>query len=436
MKRLLTLLLTAGVAAVLVSFCGMPQWAQDAIKRGQAVADAAKTDTTATLADAKDAAASATADLQVPEVNAPEAAKVAEAEPAPAAAPAAEPAAETLAVATGITSFYGLGEPATGKPWAAEAVMNPDYVVAEAPAAAPAAEAAAAPVAAEETAAAVVPGVTSFYGLGEPSTGKPWAAEATMNPDYAAAEAPAAPPAAETTTAPAAPEEAVTAPVPGVTQFYGMGEPSTGKAWAAEATMNPDYSTAAAAPAEAIPPPVAEAEAPPAPTVPGVTSFYGTGEPSSGKPWSAEATMNPDYSAAAPVTTAAADPSPAAQGNIESCRDALNGEAKAGQLRFAVGKYDILPSSYGTLDKIAKVAKDCNGLKIEVGGHTDSSGTDQTNQTISELRAQAVVKYLTKAGVDGSVLSAVGYGEGKPVAPNDTPAGRRENRRTEFLVTQ
>ena len=72
---------------------------------------------------------------------------------------------------------------------------------------------------------------------------------------------------------------------------------------------------------------------------------------------------------------------------------------------------------------------------IEVGGHTDTVGKPASNKTISELRAQSVVKYLTRAGVDAAKLKAVGYVKIKPVADNGTPQGRAKNRRIEFMVT-
>ena len=72
---------------------------------------------------------------------------------------------------------------------------------------------------------------------------------------------------------------------------------------------------------------------------------------------------------------------------------------------------------------------------IEVGGHTDTVGKPASNKTISELRAQSVVKYLIKAGVPESKLKPVGYGQDKPVGDNGTPTGRAQNRRIGFLVS-
>ena len=82
-----------------------------------------------------------------------------------------------------------------------------------------------------------------------------------------------------------------------------------------------------------------------------------------------------------------------------------------------------------------KQAKACEGVSIEVGGHTDSTGSAAGNKTLSDRRANAVMNYLTKAGVPASSITAVGYGQDKPVATNDTADGKRQNRRIEFTVT-
>ena len=82
-------------------------------------------------------------------------------------------------------------------------------------------------------------------------------------------------------------------------------------------------------------------------------------------------------------------------------------------------------------------------MRVRVEGHTDSKGSDAYNQRLSQRRAEAVVKYLIGKGIDPSRLEAVGFGEGRPIAPNqnpdgsDNPTGRAKNRRTEFhVITQ
>jgi outer membrane protein OmpA-like peptidoglycan-associated protein len=72
--------------------------------------------------------------------------------------------------------------------------------------------------------------------------------------------------------------------------------------------------------------------------------------------------------------------------------------------------------------------------KVRVEGHTDSVGSDETNLTLSQGRAESVMKYLTDKGVDASRLEAKGFGESKPLADNKTEEGRAKNRRVEFVI--
>jgi outer membrane protein OmpA-like peptidoglycan-associated protein len=100
---------------------------------------------------------------------------------------------------------------------------------------------------------------------------------------------------------------------------------------------------------------------------------------------------------------------------------------------FDVDKTTIKPDSKATLDEVAKLLKDNPDLKLEVAGHTDSTGGDDHNLKLSEGRAAAVVDALVKTyAIDASRLQAKGYGSSKPVATNDTDAGRAKNRRVEL----
>ncbi|MGE0590133.1 MAG: OmpA family protein, partial [Cyclobacteriaceae bacterium] len=92
-------------------------------------------------------------------------------------------------------------------------------------------------------------------------------------------------------------------------------------------------------------------------------------------------------------------------------------------------------SSNGIQDFISMMEKSPT-MKVEIGGHTDALGPDEYNQILSQRRADAVKKYLERLGVDPSRISAVGYGESRPVAGNDSQEGRRLNRRTEFTILQ
>jgi outer membrane protein OmpA-like peptidoglycan-associated protein len=73
-------------------------------------------------------------------------------------------------------------------------------------------------------------------------------------------------------------------------------------------------------------------------------------------------------------------------------------------------------------------------MTVEVGGHTDNVGDAAKNKALSEARAKAVAAYVAAKGVDPKRMTAAGYGQDAPVATNDTPEGRQENRRTEFKI--
>ena len=74
-----------------------------------------------------------------------------------------------------------------------------------------------------------------------------------------------------------------------------------------------------------------------------------------------------------------------------------------------------------------------NELNFSVEGHTDSDGEDAANQKLSEARAQSVLTEMTKLGISASRLTSKGHGETKPMAGNDTPEGKAQNRRVEFV---
>ncbi len=107
------------------------------------------------------------------------------------------------------------------------------------------------------------------------------------------------------------------------------------------------------------------------------------------------------------------------------------------KVQFATGKSVIARKSFKLLDQVAAVlAQHTEMTKIEVQGHSDSSGNPQKNTVLSQARADAVVKYLVKKGVAASRLTAKGYGPTMPLADNATKAGREKNRRVEFRATK
>jgi OOP family OmpA-OmpF porin len=103
-------------------------------------------------------------------------------------------------------------------------------------------------------------------------------------------------------------------------------------------------------------------------------------------------------------------------------------------VNFDFDKSDIRPDAAVILDEAASILNANPGSSVSVGGHTDSVGTDAYNQGLSERRANSVRDYLVGKGVDGSRLTATGYGESNPIASNDTADGRALNRRVELNV--
>jgi OmpA-OmpF porin, OOP family len=100
---------------------------------------------------------------------------------------------------------------------------------------------------------------------------------------------------------------------------------------------------------------------------------------------------------------------------------------------FDTGKATIKPESDALLNQVAAALKSAPELKLEVAGHTDNVGGPEANQKLSEDRARAVVAALVARGIDGSRLSARGYGQSSPVADNRTEDGRAKNRRVELV---
>lgn len=107
------------------------------------------------------------------------------------------------------------------------------------------------------------------------------------------------------------------------------------------------------------------------------------------------------------------------------------------KIHFESGKINLHPDSAQLLDPVATLLKEHPEiLKVEVGGHTDNKGNDGANERLSHRRAEAVLKYLVKQGVNEARLEAMGYGETRPIVPNNTPEGREQNRRIEFKILE
>jgi len=101
---------------------------------------------------------------------------------------------------------------------------------------------------------------------------------------------------------------------------------------------------------------------------------------------------------------------------------------------FDFDKATIRPESANELERLIKLLNENPTLKIELGSHTDSKGSDEYNQKLSQSRSQSVVTYLIGKGIATDRLVAKGYGETVAVATNDTDEGRQQNRRTEFKI--
>lgn len=124
----------------------------------------------------------------------------------------------------------------------------------------------------------------------------------------------------------------------------------------------------------------------------------------------------------------------ARKAEADKCQTAMRTVASAGVIQFERASAALSRISHQTLDKLAVAANVCPTLKIDIEGYTDAEGTPERNQGLSERRAQSVLDYLVSAGVAAGRLHAIGYGEQRPVAPNDTPENRARNRRIEFSV--
>lgn len=105
-----------------------------------------------------------------------------------------------------------------------------------------------------------------------------------------------------------------------------------------------------------------------------------------------------------------------------------------GNITFATDSSDLKPAFFDVLSSVAKVMKEFDKTVVEVAGHTDSTGSDAYNQSLSERRASSVASYLQSQGILGQRLITVGMGESRPIADNSTDPGRQANRRVEITM--
>lgn len=101
-------------------------------------------------------------------------------------------------------------------------------------------------------------------------------------------------------------------------------------------------------------------------------------------------------------------------------------------ITFQTNSADINSGFFDVLNSVGQVLKEYNKTLINITGHTDSTGSDAYNQTLSQQRAASVAQYLISQGVDPTRVAAQGMGESQPIASNDTTQGRQQNRRVEL----
>jgi outer membrane protein OmpA-like peptidoglycan-associated protein len=121
--------------------------------------------------------------------------------------------------------------------------------------------------------------------------------------------------------------------------------------------------------------------------------------------------------------------------SILATRDSARGlVANMSDVLFRSGSSDLLPAARERLAKVSGIVLAYPTLHVTVEGHTDSVGSDDYNQQLSERRAQAVRDYFVQQGINEAALEAHGYGKSEPIASNDTPEGRQQNRRVELIL--
>lgn len=131
-------------------------------------------------------------------------------------------------------------------------------------------------------------------------------------------------------------------------------------------------------------------------------------------------------------------PTPApAEPAVRSLADVIasgTGSIALENVQFNSGSARLKSSSFPELDNLVEILTSQAGVKLSINGHTDSMGNPDSNKSLSQKRAEAVMKYLTKKGIMGDRLQAQGFGADSPVASNDTKEGRAKNRRTEVEI--
>jgi outer membrane protein OmpA-like peptidoglycan-associated protein len=121
---------------------------------------------------------------------------------------------------------------------------------------------------------------------------------------------------------------------------------------------------------------------------------------------------------------------------VLSTRDSARGLiANMSDVLFKSGSFELLTAARERLAKVSGIVLAYPSLHLAVEGHTDSVGSDEYNRQLSERRAQTVRDYLVQQGISPDAIAASGFGKSEPVASNDTPEGRQQNRRVELVLS-
>lgn len=118
----------------------------------------------------------------------------------------------------------------------------------------------------------------------------------------------------------------------------------------------------------------------------------------------------------------------------EECAADVNAVIARTKITFTPASAELAIDARPVLDELAEILSNCPPMQLEIGGHTDSQGSEGGNKALSQARAEAVLLALQGRRVDISGMTAVGYGEATPIADNETEAGREANRRIEFVL--
>lgn len=122
--------------------------------------------------------------------------------------------------------------------------------------------------------------------------------------------------------------------------------------------------------------------------------------------------------------------------NIELIKVKVGKKVVLKNILFESGKSVLTSGSYTELERLLNIMKENGQIKIEISGHTDLTGTEPLNLTLSQSRAKTVVEYLVQNGIDRSRITFKGYGSSQPIADNASASGRAKNRRVEFKILE